>query len=948
MLNTHGRKIYRDIVTRKTRTLLVCASIFVGVLGVVILVTMGQLVTRQLDRDLKLNEMAMLRLYVSVPADATVDNAAALDLLRSQPDVTAVEGQAVYQYAWKLPNETTYREGQLFAYSQPFGRIELEPIRLIRGDYPEADLREIAIERRMADEYDLDVGDTLDLRTYNGDEESWKIVGIVFQPYIYIGSGDSTTSAYASFSDAQGIAGFKGFSTIYARFESFSDARENSSSFRRALTSQTPYRIGFHLLDNPAQNTFIVGVRRFSNVLTIVAIVAMVVASFLVTNVISTVMSEQRRQIGAMKAIGATRLDLLIIYLGTALVYGLIGMIPAVLIGNPLGQAAARATAPLANIVLDKTQAAPNAILLGIAMGLGIPVLAALIPIYNGTKVTILEAMSDWGIQSHFGRGMLPRLMSRLPLPILFEQAFNNVLMRWRRLTLTLFALTLAAAAFMGIFAVFYNLTSVIGNIRSELNIPVSINPTNLDVGTIVQQIVTADAEPIRSIEPGVAIELNVKTPVAEEDGVADDENASTPDDFQQLIVTGIDTQNDLGYLTLAEGTGWRDNPDQEGIVITPAMAERLQRDVGDTLELVSPQNTRAFPIIGITAFPIETAFMEWQQLAEFVGTIPDAPTPNAFWQPVEIQSETGDAVEVWAVGIDQNLGEALYPDYQVEEPGIIISRALANQGQLAVGDQVEIRAGGLSSVEEILEGVQDILIEEPPPQTFPVLQIVDVGADQVELATDNTPPAVLEGPPEIVAMYWVDLAALVELDNREITPEMFYIDVANPNLEASSTEQPTASTTPIAVYTNELGFADRIAQTIVGMSLVMNFASLLMAIVGGIGLLTIMSISVFERQREIGVMRSVGASSRIILLQFLIEGLLVGLVAWLLAVPLSYYLSQILIDAVPFREVIQFEFTMLAPLVGLAGTLLMTAIATLYPSIVAARKTVSSILRYQ
>ena len=40
--------------------------------------------------------------------------------------------------------------------------------------------------------------------------------------------------------------------------------------------------------------------------LTILAIVAMIVANFLVTNVINTVIAEQREQIGAMKAIGAT------------------------------------------------------------------------------------------------------------------------------------------------------------------------------------------------------------------------------------------------------------------------------------------------------------------------------------------------------------------------------------------------------------------------------------------------------------------------------------------------------------------------------------------------------------------------------------------------------------------------------------------------------------------
>ena len=44
-------------------------------------------------------------------------------------------------------------------------------------------------------------------------------------------------------------------------------------------------------------------------------------------------------------------------YLGMALVYGLFGAIPAVIIGVPLGQAAANAAAPAANTILENTSA---------------------------------------------------------------------------------------------------------------------------------------------------------------------------------------------------------------------------------------------------------------------------------------------------------------------------------------------------------------------------------------------------------------------------------------------------------------------------------------------------------------------------------------------------------------------------------------------------------------
>jgi putative ABC transport system permease protein len=63
---------------------------------------------------------------------------------------------------------------------------------------------------------------------------------------------------------------------------------------------------------------------------------------------------------------------------------------------------------------------------------------------------------------------------------------------------------------------------------------------------------------------------------------------------------------------------------------------------------------------------------------------------------------------------------------------------------------------------------------------------------------------------------------------------------------------------------------------------------TILMAIVGSMGLSGTLSINVIERRREIGVMRAVGASSRDVGFVFTGEGLMLGLTSWLLAVPIG------------------------------------------------------------
>ena len=73
---------------------------------------------------------------------------------------------------------------------------------------------------------------------------------------------------------------------------------------------------------------------------------------------------------------------------------------------------------------------------------------------------------------------------------------------------------------------------------------------------------------------------------------------------------------------------------------------------------------------------------------------------------------------------------------------------------------------------------------------------------------------------------------------------------------------------------------------------------SWVMILVGGLGLASTMSLAVLERTREIGVLRAIGARHRDILLLIVVEGMVIALLAWLIALPLSVPISVMLGDA--------------------------------------------------
>jgi putative ABC transport system permease protein len=108
--------------------------------------------------------------------------------------------------------------------------------------------------------------------------------------------------------------------------------------------------------------------------------------------------------------------------------------------------------------------------------------------------------------------------------------------------------------------------------------------------------------------------------------------------------------------------------------------------------------------------------------------------------------------------------------------------------------------------------------------------------------------------------------------------------------------------------------------------------------------------LNVIERGREIGVMRAIGAPSADIIRLFMGEGLILGWLSWLIALPLSVPAGRLMTGALSaaLGSEIVYRYTPLGAALWLAIVTVLAALAGWLPARRAARISVRESLTYQ
>jgi ABC-type antimicrobial peptide transport system permease subunit len=1067
MIRTRSRKILRDVWARKGRTILVATAIFIGVTGTIALFSMNRILTSQLNEDLQEEDLSMLESFITIKEGAQVDNQAALEALSNVEAVTEVLGGiSTTGYIQEPPRPEGSEDGgflsglfggeeeeevesvrfvdlTMLSFTVPYEEgLPIEPMRLVEGAYPQPGANQIVFEQRAAEDLNVAVGDTVFFRVLSPSKETgdlgaiepWTVSGLVFHPY----SQQPKISVYGLMDDVGYLGAVTGMNALYARFEDYQrDVIDNhgDDAFTDVIANETDFLPVFTIAEDPEQNSLIASVTLLTGFMQTLAIIALIVSGFLVVNVISSIVVEQKRQIGVMKSMGASGFDAFYIYSGIAFMYGLIGVIPGVLVGIPLGNLLSHALAPQLNTLLEGFKYSPFSIGLGIIMGLAIPVVASILPVYFGTRVLILDAMTDLGIsdstitqrqRNPFGVaiGLIPRfflflfiglpllLIGLLPLPINIRQAIRGIAKKQGRVAFTVITLSIAVGAFMGIFGIFQTLTSGINEFIETYNVQLAVFPTEgrqpeeliavleqnfmVDDETVAQEVSTVLATELPAETVSAAVpELMDLRPNIGDKNITDTLKEASPDITQeqldavvpQLLVTlrkgdwlkniepGFQSQVEFegydpvpsvsgppgifgyGYdvtsddpafkFEVTEGEPLTEENAATSIIFSSNLANNMEVGIGDTVVMRVPGNTVDLTVVGISEFPLDQVYLDWHTLALATGYtlstaegVEDLPPAESFVQEertVSIEGFSGDDVRI--IGLDQQFSAMIAQGitegemYGVDQPGAIISRPLAEAGSYSIGDTLTLtstKEGGISG-EFPITGIMDI----PEAETAMGIPTEVIAVDYMELA--RLEGLVSEGGEEIeIPQGYFITTTLEDPKSKDLEEELDAI--SDVMLDAG---------VPIGVF-NFVELVEVISGGFLTFQIVLQAVALLIALIGALGLLTTLSISVFERQKEIGVMRSIGAGSGTVATQFLTEGLVVGIIAWLVGIPLGIGIQRFLLWVAEFDEVFPFEPSILAIVLGLIGMLVITTVASLVPSLSAARKTVSDILRYQ
>lgn len=450
-MRTRWYKVLRDIIKNPARTSLVVLSISIGVLALGFIIGSRIILLDSLNRGYQQANPASVIFYTDPVNNDFVRSIAQME------GVIAAQGQRVSRIRVAVnADQTEWRTLVLFVYPD-FTDMQVHTISPEAGEWPPPE-RSLLIERDAFGFLNTSLGNEVVVETPDGKQRRLPVVGTVHDINEITSRFNGEVYAYVTPSTMEWLGLPRNYDQINVRMADPYNTALQADIVRKL--ERAGLEVYWERTDKRDMHPAATYIDTFTLILTALGGLSLFLSGFLVTNTISAILNQQMRQVGIMKAIGASTQQLFGLYLG---MIGLLGLM-ALLLALPLSIGAiwlfTNYIASLINFEIGEFYVPTAVYLIEVGVSLGVSLLAGLYPVWLGTAVPIREALNADGIDLSFSaqRG-INRLLGRLrglSRPLLVS--LRNLFRQKTRLALTLITMILGSATFVGVTSVYASL----------------------------------------------------------------------------------------------------------------------------------------------------------------------------------------------------------------------------------------------------------------------------------------------------------------------------------------------------------------------------------------------------------------------------------------------------------------------------------------------------------
>lgn len=443
------RKVLADLRDNKVRTILVVLSIAVGVFAVGAIAGAFDIIKTDMAGDYRSINPHSARILTSLFDDDVVA------AMRHVPGVALAEGRSTLGARVTLPDGSR-KQVSITAIPRS-GQMEINRIRRVDGGSGlDLETHEVLLESSAQGVLGVKPGDSIKLEMPDWSVRTVRVAGLVQD----VTSGTTQIGFPVALYTSPDTMEWLGGRPLYSQLQLVVSERADDLAYVKSVADRvadklngagvTVYQISVARPDeHPAAAT----TDALLMVMSSLCVLTVALSAFLVTNTITALLGQQLRQIGVLKAIGASSWQVLSLYLALVTGFGLLALAVSLPLAGVFSWYTAKFVSTLTNFRLAGFRITPLAIGLELLVAILMPVAATLLPIWNGTRVTVREAIASYGLGSGEARpGLLARALARIRgMPRLWKLSLRNTFRRKARLALTLSALTLAGAIFISV-----------------------------------------------------------------------------------------------------------------------------------------------------------------------------------------------------------------------------------------------------------------------------------------------------------------------------------------------------------------------------------------------------------------------------------------------------------------------------------------------------------------